>query len=342
MIHINCRTNRLVCTRLAKQAIRTAVTDLFFVFLTLSAVSCTFYYCLVFILLLPEAFYEFIRLGHWAPPGLPHHLTCLYLPLPSGDCSISPFLIPYPSFPLCTYLNRAVFLLSTISSILCVFFSLVSPLTFSSLASLLSSIYVFLPCFLDHKVVMECKINMAVTFWAPIPLSPRLLSSASTDVWCVVWLSLIRTWMRERRMLGAVIKDRRVWVREQGGREVKLWLSATHWNNKSTCSFSHSQHNITIQDPHPTPPSTRHPHPHPFAKAIQSCLVISFVFISTSGRFRPLHHHPTHLEPPTTYARRHWSKELAWAWMSTHPCPPATSLNNLHTALHNSWSGNCS
>lgn len=48
---------------------------------------------------------------------------------------------------------------------LVLFFSpLVPPLTFSSLASLLFPMYIFPPCFPDHKVVMKCKINMAVTF----------------------------------------------------------------------------------------------------------------------------------------------------------------------------------
>lgn len=38
------------------------------------------------------------------------------------------------------------------------------PLTFSPFASLFSSIYVFPPCFLDHKVVTEYKIIVAVMF----------------------------------------------------------------------------------------------------------------------------------------------------------------------------------
>lgn len=77
-----------------------------------------------------------------SPIPLSHYVHILI-----GPFSSSPRFHPFPVF----------------------FFSPLLPLTFSPLASLLSPISVFLPCFPDHKVVMECKINMVVIFWEPPP-----------------------------------------------------------------------------------------------------------------------------------------------------------------------------
>lgn len=88
-----------------------------------------------------------------------------------------------PSFPLCTYLNHSI---SPSPQFYPFPVFLLLVLTFSSLVSLLSPIPVFLPCFPDHEKVMECKLNVAMTFWAsafPLQaLSHTQLSSASMDV----------------------------------------------------------------------------------------------------------------------------------------------------------------
>lgn len=138
-------------------------------------------------------------------PPPPFNMSFPPHPTPSfpGDCSISPFLISYLTFPLCTYLNLPPFpsLLPSIRSIP-VPTPRALPLTFSSLASLFSSIYVFPPCFLDRMVATEYKINMAVTFWALIPGStPGLFSSDRRGSMMCGKTPLIRIWMGEWRRL---------------------------------------------------------------------------------------------------------------------------------------------
>lgn len=81
---------------------------------------------------------------------------------------------------------------------------------------------------------------------------------------------LIRTRMGEWRILEAVIKERRVWVNKGG--EVKLWLTAAGTINQPARLTA-----LNMISRFTLPPK----------KPIQSCLVSSFVFISTSGRFRP-------------------------------------------------------